>query len=73
MTDREQAIAYAEEHRQTHVEWERYWTQVAEGESPHDIDESYAVEHLDTPQGSALFHRDCVERYDLILKVLRDG
>jgi hypothetical protein len=76
--ERTQAIAYAEEHRESHVEWHAYfydWLQ--SDEQPAAFKSPLgAVENCldtDTIKEAMLHHDDAIDRYDLILKVLKNG
>ncbi len=78
MTDKEQAIAYANEHRQIHVEWVKYYRERQEGFGGNqhfsDIDGEELPEHervgLSSPEEHIAHHEESIERYDLIIKVL---
>lgn len=77
MTDRKQAIAYAKEHRQTHIEWADYWQSVVEGNRnvPRGISaemlEEHGVNSLAEAQNGVDHHIESIERYDLIIKILK--
>lgn len=63
MTEAERAITYAEENRQTHVEWIEFWKA-----NPCRCSECRALKRT---VGGIAFHRGVVKRYDVIIKVLR--
>lgn len=75
MTDKEQAIAYANEHRSIHVEWVEYFEYWIEHGEPWDklatplghVENCLDVNDLPKAQAH---HEESIERYDLIIKVL---
>lgn len=64
MTDVERAIAFAEEHREVHVEWLKHFRQTTP-----TTDEDWAERRIGGGVGE---QEVAIRRYNVILKVLRE-
>lgn len=57
---RRQAIAVIEDSRETHVDWARWLEKHPDDPRAKDV-------------GDAQFHRECIQRYDFVLSVLKSA
>ncbi len=64
MSKRQQAIAYAEEHRAVHEQWVKHW----QAHPPTTQEEHTQYKAA----GGISHHRGAIQRYDLIIDVLKE-